>query len=332
MLGHFLEKEGQNCYYIDAPEQISCTSIAAGLINPITGRKFVKSWLIDELLPFAKATYQSFEEQFGEQLFFEPKLIRSLFNAGDENTWLARAADPEYVPYMATEADVGNLKSISHPVYAYAEVKYAAQVNVGQLCDLLRQKHRNEGRLLETIFDFEQLKIMQNQVKYGEVTADSIIFCEGWRMRYNPYFNHLPYQGTKGNVLHLRLPETKIDRIFKHRLFIIPFKDDIYWVGGNSRIHFTDEEPLDEDLVYITDRLDEMLTTPYEIVSHQSAIRPTVKDRRPFIGCHSEYPHLAIFNGMGTKGTSLAPYWAHHFVQHLVNGAALDKGVDIQRC
>jgi glycine/D-amino acid oxidase-like deaminating enzyme len=77
--------------------------------------------------------------------------------------------------------------------------------------------------------------------------------------------------------------------------------------------------------------LSTVLKAPYQIIQHRSAIRPTVKDRRPFLGFHPEYKNVGIFNGMGTKGLSLAPFFARHFVQHLVNGTPLMKEVDIKR-
>jgi hypothetical protein len=34
---------------------------------------------------------------------------------------------------------------------------------------------------------------------------------------------------------------------------------------------------------------------------------------------------------MGTKGTSLAPFWSAHFASFLCRGTALDPEVDLQR-
>ena len=53
--------------------------------------------------------------------------------------------------------------------------------------------------------------------------------------------------------------------------------------------------------------------------------------RRPFLGRHPKYPLVSIFNGLGTKGASLGPYWADHLVQHLTKNSALDPEVDINR-
>jgi hypothetical protein len=40
---------------------------------------------------------------------------------------------------------------------------------------------------------------------------------------------------------------------------------------------------------------------------------------------------LGVFNGLGSKGVSLAPYFAEQFVDFLVNKKELDPEVNINR-
>jgi len=40
---------------------------------------------------------------------------------------------------------------------------------------------------------------------------------------------------------------------------------------------------------------------------------------------------MGVFNGMGTKGCSLAPYFAKEFTEHLVNEKPLNPLADVQR-
>ena len=42
-------------------------------------------------------------------------------------------------------------------------------------------------------------------------------------------------------------------------------------------------------------------------------------------------PNIAIFNGMGTKGTSIAPYWAWEMVGFLIGGKIISREVDLGR-
>ena len=64
LLAYFLLQAGQRVLIIDENTEGGASAIAAGVINPVTGRRIVKSWRIDEFLPFAKNTYQSIENQY----------------------------------------------------------------------------------------------------------------------------------------------------------------------------------------------------------------------------------------------------------------------------
>ena len=78
-------------------------------------------------------------------------------------------------------------------------------------------------------------------------------------------------------------------------------------------------------------QLNKILQVSFKVVDQKVGIRPTVKDRRPLLGMHSEYKRLGIFNGLGTRGIMLAPYFANHFVDHVYNGGKLNSQVDILR-
>lgn len=331
LIGYFLEQAGASCLYMDDPEQVGSTQVAAGIINPITGRRFVKAWRVGTFLPEARNLYLQLEQELGISFYHERPLIRTLFNRGDENNWQARMLDDAYAQYFEPAVELGRIADATKPAFSYLQVAHTAQVSIGKLRDRFRHIRKEAGRFFESPFDYDQLKIEVDGVQYEQCKAKRIIFCEGWRSRYNPWFKHLPFGGNKGEVLLIRLPEVKLERMFKHRIFIVPFEDDLYWVGATSDNNFETEHPTAEGKAYLHDRLKEVLDTPFELVDHQAAVRPTVKDRRPYLGTHPQYPQLAIFNGLGTKGASLAPFWSKHLADHLTQGTPLDPEVDIHR-
>jgi glycine/D-amino acid oxidase-like deaminating enzyme len=63
--------------------------------------------------------------------------------------------------------------------------------------------------------------------------------------------------------------------------------------------------------------LHEMFEAPFEIVDQVAGIRPTMVDRKPVLAQSKINPNVFIFNGLGTKGTLLAPYFAHHLASEL---------------
>jgi len=340
LTGFRLEKAGQHVHYIDANHQTAASQVAAGIVNPITGRRFVKSWRIDELIPEAKTLYRELENLLGVKLWYAQPLIRTLYNRGDLNDWQARSADPGYPEYMEDDPDPGRIPALTNPVFAYAGVRHAARVDIPTLVSTYRQKLVAEGRITEAVFDYATIPALlgadagaeEGLKSNGSPTYDRVICCEGWRARHNPWFNYLPHGGNKGEVLIVKTKAPILDRMFKHRVFLVPLADDTYWIGATSENRFTDDSPTPANRSFLADRLAEVLTgTDYEIINHRAAVRPTVKDRRMFIGHHPEVPQLWILNGLGTKGASLAPLGSRWLVQALLGGHALPPEVEIAR-
>src|SRR4249920_1667894 len=56
-LSYYLQKEGKSFLIIDDNNSNSSSKIAAGIINPVTGRRLVTVWMVDDVLPFAWKAY-----------------------------------------------------------------------------------------------------------------------------------------------------------------------------------------------------------------------------------------------------------------------------------
>lgn len=333
---------------------------AAGIINPITGKRFVKSWMIDALLPVARQTYQDIEQELGIKIWYDRLLFRTVKSIEEENQWLLKSSYPEYRAYcsnhLATfpkpqqldEQSINEWNNwskslrILEELPALAVINQAAQVHLPVLIQQFRRYLIDLGIFLHQTFDFSKLKTDTESVQYEGITASKIIFCEGAKAVENPYFNWLPFNLDKGELLIVKIPDFKLTHLFKHHLTIAPVGGNMYWVGATNEWNFKDSLPTSSNKNLIVNELHQILKVPFEVIQHLAAIRPTVKDRRPFIGFHPHQSALAIFNGFGTKGASLAPYWAQHFseiLSRLINSSSSDidekltlpKDVDINR-
>jgi len=81
----------------------------------------------------------------------------------------------------------------------------------------------------------------------------------------------------------------------------------------------------------IIQKLEKIISCKYDIVEEKTGIRPTIKDRRPAIGSHQTYKNIYVFNGMGTKGISLSPYFSMHLLKHIFKHEALLSEIDVSR-
>ncbi len=349
VLAYLLLKKGLKVVVIDNYTEggkKSSSQIAAGVINPITGMRFVKSWRIDAFLPAARSLYLEIETVLGVKLWHERLIFRALRNIEEENNWLLRNSFPDYQPYCGkSDPAVSDFdESKFKPFYALSKVKNAAQVNLPALVEHFRLYFEKKQIILTEHFDTSHLSISKENIVYNGITATKIVFCEGINAMKNPYFNYLPFNPDKGESLLVRIPNLDLNHIFKNKMALVPLFDtvqrtpfgevgqkDLYWVGATNKWTFDNDLPdvLNKEL--IINELNKTLNIPFEVIDHHAAIRPTVKDRRPFLGVHPQYAHLGIFNGFGTKGASLVPFWAEHFCAFLLNEKSLDKEVDIKR-
>lgn len=331
LLAWFLIQKNIPFRMVDQGHETASSKKAAGIINPITGRRFVKSWMIESLVPFAENTYSAISESLGKSYYYPQNILRVLFKQIEENEFFDRSGDPAFAHYVATKPDELDWKD------QYLQGVYTGELQGGGRCDipLLIKDFRSffqEKDLLEvSVFDYSALEDKTTHAFYKGEAFRGVIFCEGASAQKNPYFNYLPFQTTKGEILIIRIPGLDCKKMLKHRLFFVPIGEELYWVGANYVHDFEDDLPTKKGKEELLGKVEKALNRPFEVIKHQAGIRPTVRDRRPFIGVHSKFPSYYLFNGLGTKGASLGPYWANAFVEYLLEGTGLDKEVDLVR-
>ena len=80
-----LEKRKKNVMIIDNNPSVSSSKVAAGLYNPITGRKMVRTWLADELFPNLSKFYQDLEKKLDTKFHFSKTIYRPFNNVEEQN-------------------------------------------------------------------------------------------------------------------------------------------------------------------------------------------------------------------------------------------------------
>ena len=160
---------------------------------------------------------------------------------------------------------------------------------------------------------------------------DNFIYCQGYQIANNPLFGYIPMKPSHGDVLTIKAPDLKYEDILNRNMFVLPLGDDLYRVGSTYNWEMKKPDPTEEGKAELLERLEAFCSFDYEIVSHDAGIRPTVSDRRPLLGSHFAKSNLHLFNGLGTKGVLIAPYFSEHMCNYLVQGDELNPEVDIKR-
>ncbi len=324
VLCHTLKKAGHQVDVMDTGFPTAASKVAAGLINPVTGRRIVKSNMVDTLLPFAKAVYSELETLLGIKIWHEQNILWLHETEKEHNEWVARCGAEDTKHYLSYPADKEPDIRYLQNLYDVGEVRGGAQVDLPLLIASYRQY------LIDNECFIDNKKNI-NAFDLVEKAYDKIIFCRGHWDSTHHLFNELPWVLAKGEALEVSLPNHEITKVIKGKTNLIPLANGNYWVGSNYEWRATSDKTTAGIKKEFLIHLKHHLALDVEVVAHRAAIRPTNTHRYPFIGFHPQQSNIGIFNGLGTKGASLAPYWAAHFEDHITNKTPLSEHVDLKK-
>ena len=77
LLANRLLSEGKTVQIV-ADTEGGASNIAAGVINPVTGRRIVKSWRYEEFYLAAKTVYQDLEKEYHIKVWHDFNILRTL--------------------------------------------------------------------------------------------------------------------------------------------------------------------------------------------------------------------------------------------------------------
>lgn len=330
MLSWQLQKEGKSFIVLDEGAENSSSRVAAGIINPVTGRRYAITWMIEHLLDFAQMTYEELGQYLDAKIFYQKSVIDFFPSPQMRNAFVDRISEND--TYLHPYPDQNRFNQHFNYDFGCGEIRPAFSVDVQSLLFLWQTKLKEANAIKEEAFRPEELSLTDDGVIYQNITAQKIVFCDGVSSLSNPWFSLLPFAANKGEALIIECDGLTNEHVFKRGMLLSPLAaKNTFWVGSNYQWEFEDDRPTENFFKAATSLLDQWLKHPYKVLQHKAAIRPATLERRPFVGFHPLYPSIGIFNGMGTKGTSLAPFFAHQLVQHLVYGFPLAPEADVHR-
>ncbi|MEI6311323.1 MAG: FAD-dependent oxidoreductase [Bacteroidota bacterium] len=330
LLAYFLLREKQEVFIINADIPGASSMHSSGIINPITGRRFAKSWRIDAFLPFAKKTYKALEQFLQTDLLVDIEICKIINSTKDENDLSVDMGASEYLPYFPIQEKVYlDPTHFETPNGSYI-IKEGLRLDTSLLLKSFKKYLQANDNYLEEEFNYAALDIEHSC--YKNISFTKIIFCQGYMNMNNPYFKHIPITPNKGEYLIIR---TKQAHQLKYTItsngIISPISDVLCYIGATYEWVGVDLSLTQKATKHLRDVFENVCKIPYEIISQGVGIRPAIQVRKPILGVHPDYPNMAMINGMGTKGTMLAPYFTHQLMQYLVYGFLVEEEVAIKK-
>jgi glycine oxidase len=306
------------------------SKIAGGLYNPVILKRFSEVWQAQEQLAIMNEFYTFLEEKLNCKVDFKSPILRKFFSVEEQNNWFAASDKVALAPFLSTQLISKKYVGIDSP-YGYGEVLQTGYVDTALLLNKYREYLKESNLFQEEAFDYDDLHIESDGIRYKDIHAKHIIFAEGFGMHANPFFNQLPLDGTKGELFIIKAPQLDLDVIVNTSVFILPLGDDLFKVGATYNWKDKTDLPTEEGKTELVARIKEIISCDFEIIEHFAGVRPTVKDRRPLVGTHQNYESIHILNGLGTRGVMLGPALAKSLFENIENQVPLNKEIDINR-
>jgi len=321
-LAWYLHEAGISFLIIDEEKFNTASKAAAGIINPVTGRRIVKTWMIGE-------AYHQIGNDLRIDCIAQKNIIDFFPSPQMRNSFLNRYEEDR--EFLVKPPDENAWRDFFNYDFGYGEIQPCYLIDLPLLLSTFRQRCILEDCLIGERFIMDDLLVSENKIHYKNITAQKIIFCDGIESCANPYFRNLPFAPNKGEALIVEIENIPSGNIYKKGFNLVPIKENLFWMGSSFEWEYENDHPTEQFREKAEIALLDWLKTPFKIQNHLSSIRPATLERRPFVGFHPLQTNVGILNGMGTKGCSLAPYFANQLTQHMVHNLPLLPQADILR-
>lgn len=332
ILAWTLDQRGHRVLILNDSSLPSASKASAGIFNPLTGKKLNRTWKADELFPFARQFYGDLQQKLGGELLHFCDIYRPFRSIEEQNAYLPQTAVPSLAKYVREEAEDEKYRDFIENPYGGLQITQSGWVDCVKVLEKIKEYFIEKGQYVEGNVNYESVDLETEKVKYENIEVEKVIFCEGYEARQNPFFKWLPFNPVKGQNLIALIEGYPINEIINQGTFVLPMDGKGKCrIGATYTWHDIDWQTTQDAKEFLEEKVKTYLKPTYQILEQQVGIRPSTKDRRPLVGLHPEYPQLAIFNGLGTKGVTLAPYFAEQFAKFLESVEELDPEVNIER-
>lgn len=281
--------------------------VAAGMVNPITGKNFEPSWRIAEFLPGALAFYARVEQRIGRKVWYPFPVLRL---AGSEKEWRK----------IVSKLDVAEVSPwVSGEVAAPDGWVGAVEVCGGGRLDT-RAFMDGSREFFETLGSY-QLGNFENDA------SPRTIRCEGAAGLFGGDYG--PQRCAKGEILTLRAAGWDESHI---RIgaggWLVPQGGGVFKVGSTYEWNELDEVPTVKGRLRVEEIASRLGGEAFEVIDHEAGVRPILRRSQPLIG---PMPGGGwMFNGLGSKGSLYAPGMARKLAAWLLDDTEPEPEVDFR--
>jgi len=330
ILGWTLRQQGLQTVVFDDPSRSTCSRIAAGLFNPVTGQRLTIAWRVRALLETGRMLFRDIERATGAEFYHSHPLVRFFTRPEMSDRWNQRREEAAQAGLVYTEFGASPDRRFRSVLGGF-ELDGSGYIETDILIRSVRETLARDGAWVQESVGPDDIQIKANVVTCHGISADHIVFAEGHLARSNPLFPSLPIKPDKGELLEVLIPDGPAEKIYVGELFLVPRGGNRWIVGSTHDWNSDSDQPTDSGKDELTQKFADMFDAPYEIVDHKAGIRPASGDTRAFVGRHPDIHRAWIFNGFGSRSVLLAPYSARILAAAIIDGAPVEPELDAGR-
>lgn len=281
--------------------------VAAGMLNPVTGKNFEPSWRISSFLPEALAFYTGIEALLGYRFWYPYPVLRLAANQKEWDKIASKLCSEAVAPWVA------GIVPPPEPWVGAVELRGGGRLDVPAFIGASRTFFEGYGF-------YREAQVMEHRVVEREIR------CEGAAGLIAGSYG--PHRCAKGEILTIRTlgwDETRV-RIGAGG-WLVPQGGGVFKAGSTYEWDELNELPTSAGRLKVEAIAAKLGGGTFEVIAHEAGIRPILRRSEPLIGPLGEG---WMFNGLGSKGSLYAPGMASRLVSWLLDGIEPEPEVDFR--
>jgi len=304
---------GRTAVLVDHAELSNCSRVAGGLVNPVTGKRFVLDPRFKTHWKESLAFYRRVEACLGEELFHPCPQWRIFQTEEERETWIQRARSGEMDEWAGPVLDESAFPRQMRAPFGGVEISGGGRLDIPAFI------RRTKARVpwVDAVVDDAQILYRSDAVRFQQITARRAVLCRGYRETYS-LFDPPETQFAKGEILLLDIPDFPSDHIVNKGLWLIPLGNGRWKAGATYEWNEISEEPTPAGKSLLLARLENTIRSTVRVVDQLAGVRPALRQREPIVRRHPDFP-LGVLNGLGSKGALLSPSLIRHLLDELLS-------------
>ena len=183
-----LEKRGKSFIVFENDSQHS-SKVAGGMYNPVILKRFTPVWDAERQLNKAIPFFKELEVLLNGKYDYKQDVCRLFTSIEEQNNWFAKCDHPLLSKFMVSKIDTKQYNGIDAE-FGYGKVQGTGRIDTKTLLEDYRVYLGERDLLIKESFKYDQVQFHEESITYNSIDASRIVFCEGFGIKKNTFFNY----------------------------------------------------------------------------------------------------------------------------------------------